>query len=167
MTRRRFALAALLMLPGSVLAGSGHAVASVTASASASRPLSGKVVGIDPGHNGRNYSDPSYIDHPIWNGREHEACDTTGTETAGGYTEAQFNFNVAMYLAADLRAEGATGRPDPHDQRRRRTVRRHAVPRSSTGRTRTSRSTSTPTAARRRDGASRSSSRSRTDRTTA
>ena len=107
MTRRRFALAALLMLPGSVLAGSGHAVASVTASASASRPLSGKVVGIDPGHNGRNYSDPSYIDHPIWNGREHEACDTTGTETAGGYTEAQFNFNVAMYLAADLRAEGA------------------------------------------------------------
>jgi N-acetylmuramoyl-L-alanine amidase len=64
-------------------------------------------VGIDPGHNGRNYSDPSYLDHPIWNGREREACDTTGTETAGGYTEAQFNFNVAMYLAADLRAEGA------------------------------------------------------------
>jgi len=73
----------------------------------ASLPLAGKIVGIDPGHNGRNYTDPSYINHLIWNGREEEACDTTGTETAGGYTEAQFNFNVAEYLAGDLRAEGA------------------------------------------------------------
>ncbi len=73
----------------------------------ASLPLAGKVVGIDPGHNGRNYTDPGYIDRPIWNGREEEACDTTGTETASGYTEAQFNFNVGEYLAGDLRAEGA------------------------------------------------------------
>ncbi len=72
-----------------------------------SLPLAGKVVGIDPGHNGRNYTDPAYIDHLIWNGREREACDTTGTETDSGYTEAQFNFNVARYLAGDLRAEGA------------------------------------------------------------
>jgi N-acetylmuramoyl-L-alanine amidase len=71
-------------------------------------PLAGKIAGVDPGHNGRNYSDPGYIDRPIWNGREQEACDTTGTETDGGYTEAQFNFNVAEYLAGDLRAEGAT-----------------------------------------------------------
>ena len=27
-----------------------------------------------------------------------ETCDTTGTETDGGYTEAQFNWNVASYL---------------------------------------------------------------------
>ena len=77
------------------------------AARAASLPLTGKVVGIDPGHNGRNYTDPAYIDRPIWNGREWEACDTTGTETDGGYTEAQFNFNVAEYLAGDLRAEGA------------------------------------------------------------
>lgn len=70
-------------------------------------PLQGKVIGIDPGHNGSNYTDPSYIDHLIWNGRERESCDTTGTETDGGYTEARFNFNVASYLAADLRKEGA------------------------------------------------------------
>jgi N-acetylmuramoyl-L-alanine amidase len=44
----------------------------------------------------------------IFNGREQETCDTTGTETDGGYTEAEFNFNVATYLRADLRAEGAT-----------------------------------------------------------
>jgi N-acetylmuramoyl-L-alanine amidase len=64
-------------------------------------------VGIDPGHNGRNYTDPAFIDSPIWNGRETETCDTTGTETDAGYTEAQFNFNVASFLAADLRAQGA------------------------------------------------------------
>jgi N-acetylmuramoyl-L-alanine amidase len=65
------------------------------------------VVGIDPGHNGRNYSDPTFINHLIWNGRELETCDTTGTATDGGYTEAQFNWNVAGYLTADLEAKGA------------------------------------------------------------
>ena len=69
--------------------------------------LAGKVVGIDPGHNGRNYADPAFINHLIWNGREEETCDTTGTETDGGYTEAHFNWNVARYLTADLRTEGA------------------------------------------------------------
>jgi N-acetylmuramoyl-L-alanine amidase len=72
-----------------------------------SRPLAGKVVGIDPGHNGGNASDPSYINTPVWNGREQENCDTTGTKTDSGYTEAQFNFNVARYLTQDLEAEGA------------------------------------------------------------
>jgi N-acetylmuramoyl-L-alanine amidase len=70
-------------------------------------PLAGKVVGIDPGHNGLNYTDPTFINHLIWNGREEETCDTTGTETDGGYTEAQFNFNVARFLTVDLQAQGA------------------------------------------------------------
>jgi N-acetylmuramoyl-L-alanine amidase len=70
-------------------------------------PLAGKVVGIDPGHNGLSYTAPQIIDQPIWNGREDESCDTTGTATDSGYTEAQYNFNVATYLQADLEAEGA------------------------------------------------------------
>jgi len=70
-------------------------------------PLSGTVIGIDPGHNGRNYSDPSFINHLVWNGREMETCDTTGTSTDAGYTEAQYNWNVASYLRADLVADGA------------------------------------------------------------
>jgi N-acetylmuramoyl-L-alanine amidase len=78
-----------------------------TTTAASSEPLAGRVIGIDPGHNGRNYTDPSYLDHQIWNGREHEDCDTTGTETDGGYTEPRFNFRVATYLARDLRREGA------------------------------------------------------------
>ena len=73
-----------------------------------SAPLVGKVVGIDPGHNGLNYSAPGIIDQPVFNGTGPETCDTTGTETASGYTEAQYNFNVATYLQADLEAEGAT-----------------------------------------------------------
>jgi N-acetylmuramoyl-L-alanine amidase len=72
-----------------------------------SKPLAGKIIGIDPGHNGRNYTDPAFLAHQIWNGRQWENCDTTGTETAGRYTEARFNFNVATYLAADLRQDGA------------------------------------------------------------
>ena len=70
-------------------------------------PLAGITVGIDPGHNGLNGSDPSFINHLIWNGRESETCDTTGTQTASGYTEARFNFNVARYLRAALLADGA------------------------------------------------------------
>ena len=81
--------------------------ASTGGSETASKPLAGKVVGIDPGHNGDNGADPAYINQMIWNGRESETCDTTGTQTASGYTEARFNFNIARYLRADLRAEGA------------------------------------------------------------
>jgi N-acetylmuramoyl-L-alanine amidase len=74
---------------------------------SAAPPLAGKIVGIDPGHNGGNFTDPDAIAQQIWTGAEWEACDTTGTTTDGGYTEARFNFNVAQYLRADLLRDGA------------------------------------------------------------
>ncbi len=91
------------------LTGSGEPAAGSASASSltAAKPLSGKVVGIDPGHNGGNFNDPSFINAPVWNGREEEACDTTGTETDGGYTEARFNFNVATYLRRILEGEGA------------------------------------------------------------
>ena len=90
--------------------GSGRSSAAGRGSSSpsaAARPLAGKVVGIDPGHNGLNGTDPAFINHKIWNGREWESCNTTGTQTAAGYTEALFNWNVARYLTADLHKEGA------------------------------------------------------------
>ncbi|HEX5190535.1 MAG TPA: N-acetylmuramoyl-L-alanine amidase, partial [Streptosporangiaceae bacterium] len=71
------------------------------------KPLAGKIIGIDPGHNGLNHTDPAFMNHLIWNGREREACDTTGTQTASGYSEALFTFNVSLYLRADLRKDGA------------------------------------------------------------
>ncbi len=77
------------------------------ARAGSALPLAGKVVGIDPGHNGLNHTDPTFLNQRIWNGRNWQNCNTTGTQTASGYTEAQFNWNVAAYLAAYLRKEGA------------------------------------------------------------
>jgi N-acetylmuramoyl-L-alanine amidase len=94
------------LLAAAALAGS-HGPAPAPHGAHPTKPLAGEVVGIDPGHNGGNFSDPSFINTSVWNGREEEACDTTGTETNGGYTEARFNFDVAMYLRAFLVREGA------------------------------------------------------------
>jgi N-acetylmuramoyl-L-alanine amidase len=94
--------AAAVLLAAALAASSGRAAAAASA-----KPLAGIVVGIDPGHNGRNADNPSYINHLIWNGRERETCDTVGTETDGGYTEAQFNFNVATFLREDLQRDGA------------------------------------------------------------
>src|SRR5258708_2799599 len=91
-----------------LLAATGTALATTSrTTASGREPLAGRIIGIDPGHNGLNYTDPAFLNHKIWNGREWEDCDTTGTETAGGYTEARFNWNVASYLRADLIRAGA------------------------------------------------------------
>jgi N-acetylmuramoyl-L-alanine amidase len=95
-------------VPGSTASRPGHAKEQSSISQARSIGiLEGIVVGIDPGHNGLNRTDPSYINKPIWNGRQQETCDTTGTQTAEGYTEAQFNFRVAIFLRADLLRDGA------------------------------------------------------------
>lgn len=87
------------------LANSGTAISGPAVTAAL--PLRGKVVGIDPGHNGLNYTDPAFLNRQIWNGRQWEDCDTTGAATIGGYTEPLFNFRVAEYLRADLIRDGA------------------------------------------------------------
>jgi N-acetylmuramoyl-L-alanine amidase len=107
-SRHLFARLAAAGLMLALLAGATTASASTgRAAAAGRRPLAGKVIGIDPGHNGLNYTDPAFLNHQIWNGREWENCDTTGTQTASGYTEARFNWNVASYLRADLIRAGA------------------------------------------------------------
>jgi N-acetylmuramoyl-L-alanine amidase len=115
--KARVAVAALLAAVAAAAAGCGTASAyarqpgtsstPARAAASPRLPLAGETVGIDPGHNGRNYTDPSYLDRQVWNGREQEDCDTTGTATDVGYTEALFNFRVAGYLRAGLIRDGA------------------------------------------------------------
>jgi N-acetylmuramoyl-L-alanine amidase len=98
----------LILGNGQLHAFGDAAAISTSPIASSGFSLVGEVVTVDPGHNGGNGSDPSYINQLIWNGRELEACDTTGTSTDAGYTEAAFNFDVATLLAALLRSEGAT-----------------------------------------------------------
>jgi N-acetylmuramoyl-L-alanine amidase len=93
--------------PTAALARAEPTAALARAATAFRQALAGRVIGIDPGHNGRNWSDPAFLAHQIWNGRELENCDTTGTSTDAGYTEAEFNFNVARYLRGDLLAEGA------------------------------------------------------------
>src|SRR3954452_15187027 len=70
-------------------------------------PLHGRTVVIDPGHNGRNWAYPAEIDRLVDAGTLRKACDTTGTATGGGYTEAAYNLDVARRLAGILRADGA------------------------------------------------------------
>ncbi len=96
-------------VPGSRSPGQAAPPASTRhpVNATVRKPLAGKIIGIDPGHNGRNWTDPSFLARQVWNGREWMDCDTTGTQTAGGYTEAKFNFLVAIDLAAILRKDGA------------------------------------------------------------
>ena len=94
---------------GTAVATSPAARAAATASPTPTpaAPLAGKTIGIDPGHNGQNKNDPAYLARMIWNGREMETCDTTGTESDGGYAEAAFTFAVSTYLRADLLRDGA------------------------------------------------------------
>ncbi|MFL6100455.1 MAG: N-acetylmuramoyl-L-alanine amidase [Actinomycetales bacterium] len=70
--------------------------------------LAGKVIVIDPGHNGGNFTHPSEINRLVDAGfGQRKACNTTGTSTNAGYTEAAYTFDVAKRLAAVLRARGA------------------------------------------------------------
>ena len=70
-------------------------------------PLQGRTVVIDPGHNGANWSHPAEINRLVDAGGFRKACDTTGTSTADGYTEAAYNLDVAQRLARILRRDGA------------------------------------------------------------
>jgi N-acetylmuramoyl-L-alanine amidase len=75
---------------------------------SGSGSLAGKVIVIDPGHDGGNFTHTAEIDRLVDAGfGERKACNTTGTETNAGYTEAAYTFDVATRLAAVLRARGA------------------------------------------------------------
>ncbi len=71
------------------------------------RPVAGKTVVVDPGHNGQNYLHPEVINQPVNIGTETITCDTTGAQTRDGYTESSYNLDVALRLAAILRAAGA------------------------------------------------------------
>jgi N-acetylmuramoyl-L-alanine amidase len=69
--------------------------------------LRGKTIAIDPGHNGGNYAHSAEINRPVFIGTQSRACDTTGTQTDDGYTEAAYTLDVALRLRAVLQAAGA------------------------------------------------------------
>ncbi|MEV6838665.1 N-acetylmuramoyl-L-alanine amidase [Streptomyces sp. NPDC051133] len=73
-----------------------------------SGPLKGKVVVIDPGHNQGNFRHTAEIGRQVDIGTNHKECDTTGTSTNAGYTEARFTLDVAHRLRTLLEQQGAT-----------------------------------------------------------
>ncbi|MFI6791479.1 N-acetylmuramoyl-L-alanine amidase [Nonomuraea sp. NPDC050383] len=79
------------------------------------KPLAGKVVVIDPGHNGGNAAHPTQINRQVDVITGRKPCNTTGTSTDAGYPEHAFTWDVARRLGPLLQAEGATvvlTRPD-------------------------------------------------------
>ncbi len=77
-------------------------------SGAAKGPLSGKVVVIDPGHNPSNFRHARDIARLVDIGTNKKECDTTGTSTNSGYTEAEFTLDVSHRLRELLEAQGAT-----------------------------------------------------------
>ncbi|MEV0147193.1 MULTISPECIES: N-acetylmuramoyl-L-alanine amidase [unclassified Nonomuraea] len=79
------------------------------------KPLAGKVIVIDPGHNGGNAAHPAQINRQVDIITGRKPCNTTGTSTDAGYPEHAFTWDVARRLRPLLQAEGATvvlTRPD-------------------------------------------------------
>lgn len=70
-------------------------------------PVHGLTVVLNPGHNGGDASHTTEINRQVPAGYGmYKACDTTGTDTNGGYPEHEFNWDVALRVAALLRARG-------------------------------------------------------------
>lgn len=69
--------------------------------------VQGHVIVVDAGHNGGNGAHAGDIARSIFIGTQTRACDTTGTQTAGGYTEHAFTLQVALRVRDLLTAAGA------------------------------------------------------------
>lgn len=73
----------------------------------AALPLEGRIIVVDPGHNGANAEHRAEIDREIEAGGLRKACDAVGAE-GGGQTESALNLDVAERLRDALEDRGAT-----------------------------------------------------------
>jgi N-acetylmuramoyl-L-alanine amidase len=86
----------------------------------ASRPLAGRTVVVDPGHQLGNHNFPGRINRLVPAGGFEKPCNTTGTATDGGYPEATFTWQVSRLLRQRLERLGATVRLTRHSNRQDR-----------------------------------------------
>ncbi|WP_408898172.1 N-acetylmuramoyl-L-alanine amidase [Nocardioides sp. R1-1] len=98
--------------PGDGSAGPRPPAASADPSPTASatvprRPLAGRVVVLDPGHQLGNARFRSRVDRAVDAGGLVKACNTTGTASDDGYPEATFAWEVAVEVRRLLRRAGA------------------------------------------------------------
>jgi N-acetylmuramoyl-L-alanine amidase len=76
-------------------------------SSTTARPLAGRVVVVDPGHQLGNHNFPRQINRPVPAGGYTKPCNTTGTATNSGYAEATFAWRVSTLLRKRLERLGA------------------------------------------------------------
>ncbi|MFC7422415.1 N-acetylmuramoyl-L-alanine amidase [Nocardia tengchongensis] len=70
-------------------------------------PITGRTVVIDPGHNGGGAAHADEINAQVPDGRGGmKPCNTTGTSGTDGYTEHEFNWDVAQRVRDVLTARG-------------------------------------------------------------
>jgi N-acetylmuramoyl-L-alanine amidase len=70
-------------------------------------PVVGRVIVLDPGHNGGNATHSAEINRRVPDGRgAMKACNTTGTAATDGYTEHEFNWDVAVRVRDILSTRG-------------------------------------------------------------
>jgi N-acetylmuramoyl-L-alanine amidase len=93
--------------PGDATSAPGDATSAPGGASSAQKPLRGRVITIDPGHDGGNFTHAREIGRLVNDGNGEKECDTTGTAAPDGYREADFNWSVAVRLRALLLAAGA------------------------------------------------------------
>ncbi|GGF39513.1 N-acetylmuramoyl-L-alanine amidase [Marmoricola endophyticus] len=77
------------------------------AAAAAARPLAGRTVVIDPGHQLGNGRHPAQIGRLVDARGLRKPCNSTGTATNAGYPEATFTWEVGTRVRDRLRALGA------------------------------------------------------------
>ncbi|MFI8822784.1 N-acetylmuramoyl-L-alanine amidase [Streptomyces sp. NPDC053431] len=78
-----------------------------TAAGGPALPLAGRTVVIDPGHSPGNFRHSAEINKKVDIGTNRKECDTTGTSTNAGYTEASFTLDVSHRLRDLLKKQGA------------------------------------------------------------
>ncbi len=86
---------------GPVFLGLGSLAPTLTApTASAASNIAGRIVFLDPGHNGAN---DASINRQVPTGRGGtKECQTSGTMTDGGYPEHTFNWEVVLLIRQEL-----------------------------------------------------------------
>ena len=93
-----------------VLAASLLGLAFQAPAAAAEKPLAGRIIVLDPGHQLGNWN-PKFakeMSATKFNGSIVKGCNTTGTATNAGLPEATFAWRVAKRLRTLLEAQGAT-----------------------------------------------------------
>ncbi|GAA1520111.1 N-acetylmuramoyl-L-alanine amidase family protein [Nocardioides humi] len=98
--------------PGGAAPSTSTAEPSATPTATPSatarpRPLAGRVVVLDPGHQLGNARFRSQINRRVDAGGFDKECNTTGTSSDDGYPEATFTWEVAVQARKQLRRLGA------------------------------------------------------------